>query len=291
MEADLKAALLAAYGRLLTPLLRILMNEGVAYPEFADTVKRVFVELGKESAPADDPDWASRVAVATGLPRSDVVRIAAADNPAEVSTKLDQITKVLSAWHTDPSFTGPYGLPLELQLDGNEGADFSSLVDRHEIEAPPIQLLAELRRIGAVKETDTGWFKVLTRTYLPKNDVAESFERIGRAVQFLVETVAFNRRQDDPDARLFERTVTADDGIRPEDLPRFRSYVRERGQVLLEEIDNWLSQLDKPDPLNGDAVVGTGVGIYHFVEWPLLDKSAQASPAPLNKKNETGSDE
>lgn len=291
MEADLKAALLAAYGRLLTPLLRILMNEGVAYPEFADTVKRVFVELGREACTVDEPDWASRVAVSTGLPRADVVRIAAADNPAEVSTKLDQITKVLSAWHTDPSFTGPYGLPLELQLDGNEGADFSSLVARHEIDASPVQLLAELKRIGAVKETDSGWFKVLTRTYLPRNDVPESFERIGRAVQFLVDTVAFNRRQNDPDARLFERTVTADDGIRPEDLPRFRSYVRERGQVLLEEIDNWLSQLDKPDPLNGDPVVGTGVGIYHFVEWPLADQSGPSLVLLNDKNNETGSNE
>jgi hypothetical protein len=291
MEADLKAALLAAYGRLLTPLLRILMNEGVAYPEFADTVKRVFVELGRESCAREDTDWASRVAVATGLPRADVVRIAAADNPTEISTKLDQITKVLSAWHTDPSFTGPYGLPLELQLDGNEGADFSSLVGRHAIDASPVQLLAELRRIGAVKETDSGWFKVLTRTYLPKNDVPESFDRIGRAVQFLVDTVAFNRRQDDLDARLFERTVTADDGIRPEDLPRFRSYVRERGQVLLEEIDNWLSQLDKPDPSSGDAVVGTGVGIYQFVEWPLSDKSPQAFETTLQKKNDLRSDE
>ena len=31
------------------------------------------------------------------------------------------------------------------------------------------------------------------------------------------------------------------------------------------EIDNWLTNLDDPDPKNGDQVVDTGVGIYHFV--------------------------
>lgn len=283
MEADLKAALLAAYGRLLTPLIRILLREGVAYPEFVDTVKRVFVAVGQETEEPKDrlSDWQSKVAVATGLSRSEVVRLAQEAQPATASTKLDQLTKVLSAWHTDPAFTGPYGLPLELRFDGNDGGDFASLVAIHVPEASAAGLLHELRRIGAIKETDDGWFKVLTRTYLPKVDVPESFERIGRALQFLAETVDFNRRQSDPDGRLVERTVTADDGIRPEDLPRFRSYVRDRAQVLLEEIDNWLSQLDKPESTERGITVGTGVGIYHYVEWP----APQDGKTPVTSRN------
>jgi hypothetical protein len=86
--------------------------------------------------------------------------------------------------------------------------------------------------------------------------------------------VDFNRLQHEPDARLLERTVHADDGIRLQDLPRFRSYVRDRAQVLLEEIDNWLSQLEKPSSDSNEIRVGTGVGIYHYVEWP--DKKPHA---------------
>lgn len=284
MDADLKAALLAAYGRILTPLVRILLREGVAYPELDETVRKVFVSVGLEmtsSRPADSisGDLARLVSSATGLSVSEVTRIAEDRTQLGSTGRLEQITAVLTAWHTDPDFTGPYGLPLELRFDGNDGRDFVSLVETHCPSATPTRLLVELRRIGAVKETDTGWFKVLTRTYLPRVDVPDSFERIGRAVQCLVETVDFNRQQVEPDARLLERTVHADDGIRPEDLPRFRSYVRDRAQVLLEEIDNWLSQLDKPDLDSPEVRIGTGVGIYHYVEWPSDERAKRSKGA------------
>jgi hypothetical protein len=269
MEAELKAALLTAYGRLLTPLVRILLREGVGYPQFADTTKNVFVTVGRETIDASsNPDWYSQVARATGLSTADVVRIAAEREEPASTGRLAEITSVLTGWHTDPIFTGPYGLPLELRLEDSKGRDFTSLVAAHSAGADAVELITELMRIGAVKETESGWFKVLTRTYLPREDAPESFERIGRAVQFLVETVDFNRQQQDADARLLERTVHADDGIPLEDLPRFRSYVRERAQVLLEEIDNWLSQLDKPGNGSEAIRIGTGVGIYHYVEWP-----------------------
>ena len=68
------------------------------------------------------------------------------------------------------------------------------------------------------------------------------------------------------ESKLFERVVEADDGIRPEDLPRFKQFVRDRAQLLLEEIDNWLSQLDAPKKGNESASINTGLGIYHYVE-------------------------
>jgi hypothetical protein len=266
MDEDLRTSLLSAYGRLLTPLVRILLREGTEYPALAETLKRVFVDVAREAEAETNRDWASSVALVTGLNRAEVIRIVADRNDSPSPSRLDQLTRVLTAWHTDPDFTGPYGLPLELRLDGNDGGDFVSLVATHSPGSDALMLMGDLRRIGAVKETEDGWFKVLTRTFLPHVDMPESFERIGRSVQFLVETVDFNRQQPDDTGRLLERTVNADNGIRLEDLPLFRDYVRSRAQVLLEEIDNWLSHLDKPNPDFGDVVVGTGVGIYHYIE-------------------------
>ncbi len=65
--------------------------------------------------------------------------------------------------------------------------------------------------------------------------------------------------------KFFERYVFADNGIKPEDLPRFEAFTRERSQLLLEEIDNWLSQLEEPKP-NDPDVIHTGLGIYHYIE-------------------------
>ena len=54
----------------------------------------------------------------------------------------------------------------------------------------------------------------------------------------------------------------ADYGLRPEDLAAFDKYVRERGQLFADDIDNWLS--DRSQESHPDAVQ-TGIGFYHYV--------------------------
>jgi hypothetical protein len=127
-------------------------------------------------------------------------------------------------------------------------------------------MLEELLRIGVVREADRGRFRVLTRTYLPNADAPESLDRLGDAVRNFVETMDFNRTETDPTKRLLERTVRADTGVRISDLPMFQAYVRERGQFLLEEIDDWLSKLEPVDEKNNEPRVNTGVGIYQFIQ-------------------------
>jgi hypothetical protein len=127
-------------------------------------------------------------------------------------------------------------------------------------------MLDELLRIGVVKEADGGRFKVLTRAYLPKTDAPDSLDRLGHVVRNFIETQDFNRTEADPEKRLFERQVVADSGIRAKDLSLFQAYVRERGQFLLEEIDDWLSKLEPIDETKAEAIVHTGVGIYHYIK-------------------------
>jgi len=45
MSENFKTTLLAAFGRLMKPLVRILLRNGVAYGEFAEVVKRVYVDV------------------------------------------------------------------------------------------------------------------------------------------------------------------------------------------------------------------------------------------------------
>jgi hypothetical protein len=267
MEADLKAALLTAYARLLRPLVQILLRNGVSYSEFADTAKRVFVataatRLKKSGAVAS----VAQIAIQTGLSQRETQEVLDNRDQTPLQSNLARITALLTAWHSDDRVVGPYGLPLELRLRDQDRTDFETLVRDYCPGAEAGHLLTQLVSIGAVRQIDDGWLRVLTRTYLPGVDAPDSVERVGNAVQRLVETVEFNREQDDPNHRLFERTVTADFGIKQEDLPALEGFVRQRGQQLLEEIDNWITLRDRPDPARGDRAVQTGLGIYHFVD-------------------------
>lgn len=267
MEADLKAALLTAYARLLRPLVQILLRNGVSYSEFAETAKRVFVATAATRLKTDGAvASAAQIAIQTGLSQRETQEVLDGRGYTPPDSNLAWITALLTAWHSDARVVGPYGLPLELQLQERGRMDFETLARDYCPGADVPALLNRLVSIGAVKQVDDGWLRVLTRTYLPDVDAPDSVERIGLAVQRLAETVDFNREQIDPQLRLFERTVTADFGLKAEDLPALEVFVRNRGQQLLEEIDNWITLRDRPDLDRGDQSVQTGLGIYHFVE-------------------------
>ena len=267
MKKDLKQGLLAAYRRLLRPLIRILIRNGVAYGEFAEVAKEVYIDVAASDFKVPHRKMSqARIAILTGLTRKEVARIFGDKNKKEdTPSEVHRVTRVLTGWHTDADFTGPYGLPLELRFEGNSGNDFVSLVQRFSGDMAARAMLDELLRIGAVQETERGWYKALTRTYLSKIDAPEGFELLGTGVTNFVSTIDNNIVEQDLEKRNFERHVFADDGIKEEDLPRFRSFIKERAQLLLEEVDNWLSQLDTPKP--GDKnTVNTGLGIYHYVD-------------------------
>lgn len=268
-EADLKLAILAAYKRLLRPLVRILIRNGVSYGEFGEIAKDVYVEIAAADFQLPDKGMTQgRIAILTGLTRKEVNRLITekSKHQGDYESNLNRVTRVLSGWHTDPQFTGPYGLPLDVPYDSTDERTFVELVRRYTGDMPPRAMLDELLRIGVVKEIDGDRIRVLTRTYLPKADAPESLDRLGNAVRDFVETLDFNRTESDPERKLFERFVVADAGIRVADLPQFQSYIRERGQFLLEEIDDWLSKLEPIDEKKSEPLMHTGVGIFHYLK-------------------------
>lgn len=282
MSDSVKKGLLATYSKLLRPLIRILLKHGVTYAEFSEVVKTVFVTIAANEFRVPGKKMSkARIAIVTGLTRKEVQRLTGTDQEERfnLKTNLSRIGRVLTGWHTDPEFTGPYGMPLEIRYDSDVPNDttFVRLVQQYSGDMTPRAMLDELLRVGAVVETDRNWFKVIRREYVPEALAPDFLERVGVGIHDFIHTVEVNLEKSTDKKGLFERTVRREGGMRSQDLPLFDTYVREKCQALLEEIDNWLTNLDPPDPKKGDKVVNTGVGIYHFVvaddanEVPLKD--------------------
>jgi hypothetical protein len=170
MSDSVKTGLLAAYARLLRPLIRILLRHGVTYAELSEVVKTVYVSIAAHEFRVPGKKMSkARIAIVTGLTRKEVQRISESDKESSrPKTNLSRIGRVLSGWHTDPDYTGPYGMPLELRYDSEVPGDatFLRLVQRYSGDMTPRAMLDELLRIGAVVETDQNWFKVLRREYV-----------------------------------------------------------------------------------------------------------------------------
>lgn len=270
MSDSVKTGLLAAYSKLLRPLIRILLRHGITYAELSEVVKRVYVQTAAQEFKVPGKKMSkARIAIVTGLTRKEVQRISAIKPEGKYKNKANasRIGRVLSGWHTDPDFTGPYGMPLELRYDSDmpEDVTFVKLVQRFSGDMTPRAMLDELVRVGAVIETDQNWFKAVRREYVPNLLAPNFLERVGSGVHNFATTIETNMQKEAPGKGLFERYVWRPGGIKREDLPAFNEYIREKGQGLLDEIDNWLSKLEPPDENESSDVVNTGLGIYHYV--------------------------
>ena len=171
MSDSVKTGLLAAYSKLLRPLIRILLRHGITYAELSEVVKRVYVQTAAQEFKVPGKKMSkARIAIVTGLTRKEVQRISAIKPEGKYKNKANasRIGRVLSGWHTDPDFTGPYGMPLELRYDSDmpEDVTFVKLVQRFSGDMTPRAMLDELVRVGAVIETDQNWFKAVRREYV-----------------------------------------------------------------------------------------------------------------------------
>jgi hypothetical protein len=253
------------------PLVRILIRNGVSYGEFSEILKSIFVEIAERDFGIPDRKASqSRVAILTGLTRKEVARQKSIIDSGGLvlSSNLNRVTRVLEGWHTDPDFTGPYGMPVELPFDGNDGINFNELVRRYSGDMAPRAMLDELLRVGAIDKHSSGMYRVLMRAYIPASLHPDALERLGHVVNNFITTYEYNMEKTAQGAGRFERVVVADNGLRRELLPAFDRLLRTKGQQLLVELDNWLSsqELTVSAKFKDGPRIKTGVGIYHFIE-------------------------
>jgi hypothetical protein len=269
MSENVKKPLLAACRHLLHPLVRILLRHGVSYGEFSDSVRGAYIDIAKnELVPPDRPQTEARIAILTGLTKREVARINELDAMADDDgVGSNQIARVLQAWSQDPQYLGPYGLPLEIPFSGDVRS-FEALVRDYTGDAPPRAVLEELIRVRAAVEMDDGYVRLLSRTYVPSPLDPVGLERLGNVVNYFIDTVDFNLQKKRQGKGRFERYAMTVEGLSPQAFAEFDALVREKGQELLEILDDWLGENETPGGhlLPPDESLRTGIGIFHFVE-------------------------
>ena len=271
MTDSVRKGLIVAYRKLMGPLVRILIRNGVSYGEFSELLKSTFVEVAERDFGLPDKRASqSRIAILTGLTRKEVARQKAIleSGGLVIDSNLNRVTRVLEGWHTDSEFTGPYGLPTELSFDAGRGVSFTELVRRYSGDMGARAMLDELLRVHAIERQPAGTYRVLMRAYIPESLHPDALDRLGYVVNNFIGTYEYNMKRAGPGPGRFERVVVADDGLRKELLPAFEQLIRIKGQQLLEELDNWLGSQELTEGSKEKVLwrVKTGVGIYHYIE-------------------------
>lgn len=252
-------------------MIRILVRAGVRYDEVLELVKRVFVETAVKDGLGDEvPLTRSRISISTGVPRRDVDRFIDKEDelPPVGKSMTRTLMEVLHKWHTDPQFVGPYGIPLELEMNTPKGKSFRELVSFVNPAANPKDAMDELVRLRAVVVSGETHLRAVSRALMPVEEMSPAqLEFFANALTRLADTVQFNIDPKNTVKRL-EQSVISDHGLPKEIVPVFEKYVRERVMELLFEIDNWLSPYSTKESPHAEPPERIGLAVFQFVDRP-----------------------
>lgn len=263
-----KDALLEACKESARPLIRLCIKHGISFQDLATALRYVFVDSAKEDYLAETEASASRIAVLCGIPRTEVEGIQDTEPESKaIAARMSASVQVLSAWHADPDFTGPYGIPLELPYASRSG--FDGLAERYGNGLSTEEILDDLIRAGCVARGKGGTVKVLRRSYISGNVDPVSIGYAGRCLKTLAETLEYNLEKSDNRDKRFERQFFSTLGVRASDLEAFNALLKEAGQKFLEDLDSWTTEREKAlknleKIPNEIPRVYPGVGLYMF---------------------------
>lgn len=269
MQKSMQNAIFDACREFMKPIVRLLLKNGVGYREFSEICKELFVEVASDDHGLRGRKTnMSRVAVMTGLSRKEVrkIRDKIGTGGSEAVLRPSRPESVLSIWHTHPDFVDHRHKPRRIRFDG-VGATFCELVSRAGGDIPPRAMLVELLRSGAVIEEGEK-LRVVSRSYVPEPDDPQAIFLAGGAIRDLSSTIYHNLSCENLEGRFFERHVFSD-RLTSEQRSRFRKLAHDRGQLLLEDLNAWLSDRELSQAVNQDnhaleCSPRIGVGVYFF---------------------------
>jgi len=272
---------LAAIGRILRPIVRILIRNGVPSDALTEVVRKTYVDVAHDEFQlGGKPQTVSRISVITGLHRKEVARLRALD-AIDISAEAagrNRAATVLSAWLRETDFLDRKGDPLDLPFTGD--ASFSELVRRHSGDMKPRAMADELLASGAIETVD-GRLRMSARGYVPGADPDEMIAILGTDPVELIETIDHNMQSGD---RRYQRKVEYDN-IPREYAAEFRALSARLAQHLLEELDRWLAARDLGAKPTRDAAVTIGLGIYQ------IEGAGSSPPRQRSEKKEHDDDE
>jgi len=286
-----KEAILSVFAELVRPLMRVAFEYGISASEIAGVVRRTYIQaletrLSDQKRATTD----ARIAIVAGLAKSDVTALraalrAGAPHSLRGSVSLDQVTNLLTVWHTHTGFSGAYGLAMELDLvptPESPRRSFGELVAAACPGADVEALLDELVASGSVEVIDSMTVRCLSRAYVPKGADVKRIERMGRFLSVVTANFVHNLLRVSPEPVYFERTVVSDEPISEAARDKFLAIAGERGQELLTELDTFLTRLAASE--QSDAGKKYGVGVYFF-EDQSADEETEVQPETHEKKS------
>lgn len=266
MENGIHSALARAVKTLLTPLVRVLLRNGISCGAVVEWLKTVFVDVAeREFREPGKQQTVSRISALTGLTRKEVKRLRELPerSDGETGARYSRATRVISGWLNDPQYLQA-DQPMVLPMEG-DAPSFAALVKSHSGDIPTQAMFRVLADAATIDRRDDG-VHLLSHAYIPAQDPVEMINILGADVGELIATIDHNLTAAEADLR-FQRKVSSarlDSNMNT----AFKALSADKAQALLEELDEWLTEheVDAQDAAHPPVYVSMGICYFENVD-------------------------
>ena len=172
-------ALFRALSRLLVPIARLCLANGITFATADEILKRAFVQEANALQPgAPAHGKVSRISTATGINRREVTRLTKLDAPGR-ATKQPLASEILARWTTDHAYRNLNGEPSALNSLG-PAPSFETLAQTITRDVHPRSMLDERIRLDLVSHDKSLDLVSLTRNdFVPRSDAQQMLNFLG----------------------------------------------------------------------------------------------------------------
>lgn len=253
-----------AMSRLLFPLARLCLANGVSFAVVEEHLKQAFVQeadMLNSEVPAHGK--ISRISTATGLTRREVTRLINVDAPARTS-KPSVATELFARWKSDAAYQDHDGNPAVLKRLG-PSPSFEALAQSITRDVHPRSILDELVRLGLVCfDEEQGSVFLTVGDFVPHRDAGQMLDFLGSNVGDHLNAAVANVLHGGN--QHLEQAVFADE-LSSESLDALRPLFATQWSALRNAVVPVITELIESDRLAGRAQDRRiRIGLYSFDE-------------------------
>lgn len=251
-------------GRLLAPLARLCLANGITISTVEEILKQVFVQEANALKPGMPMHGTvSRISTATGLTRREVTRLIKSEAPVRPK-KPPIATEIFARWTADPAWRDHDGRPLVIKRQGT-APSFEALAQSITRDIHPRSMLDELVRIGlAHYDEDLDCVSLTHDDFVPGGDSQQLLNLLSDNVGDHLDAAVTNVLSDV--SRHHEQAVFADE-LSTESIEALRPLVAGQWAALRDAMVPTITGLIESDRLAGRVQdQRIRIGLYTFNE-------------------------
>jgi hypothetical protein len=242
-------ALTGAVSRLLRPLLRVFIAQGITLPVLVRLLKELYVEVAEASFPMPGRvQTDSRINLLTGVHRKDVRMLRGRGREEDrPSTVVSRNAQMISIWAGAPDYLDGRGRPRALPRTGARPS-FESLVETISKDIRPRVVLDEWLRLGLIRVDDKEHIHLNDAAFVPREDFDDLAFYFGRNLRDHIAASGHNLLGETPP--MLERAVYYEK-LTPQSITELAAYTRKLAMQMLVTVNKKafeLAQLDKDAP-------------------------------------------